>query len=385
MVFLYLPLGILGKTCNKSFIMKTLTIVASFAAATFALAGCSAPNQVTRLVPDGAVVDIHPDGPYQGRYRNLYRGEREYPVTCEDNCYPEHPLVECDTTTAQCQYRGEQLAPLLETGFQVRWLGHASFVVHTPDGQQLLFDPVSQQFDWPVNWAFRLASGFNRQTPQWLSEQELQQTRAVFYSHLHYDHFNKTDIRRIGNDAHYFTPLDTAKSFPKGGFQITEMAWYASTQLDQLTIHAVPAHHFSSRVWVPFIYDDEFKSLWSGWLLEQNGKKLFFAGDTGYSEHFRDIQQRYGDIDICLLPVASYHHETQGIWYRYVHTTPEDALVAAQELNCKVMIPWGYGNTSWQMGDHSSHSPLLRLLHMQQQLNSAVPLLILNEGEQVSL
>ena len=68
-----------------------------------------------------------------------------------------------------------------------------------------------------------------------------------------------------------------------------------------------------------------------------------------------------------------------------MHTTPEDALVAATELGCKVMIPWGYGNGSWQMGDISSHSPLLRLLHMQRQLNSQVPLLILNEGDNVQL
>ena len=61
------------------------------------------------------------------------------------------------------------------------------------------------------------------------------------------------------------------------------------------------------------------------------------------------------------------------------------ALVAAGDLGCKVMIPWGYGNASWQMGDISSHSPLLRLLHMQQQLQSTVPLLILNEGDSVAL
>ncbi|MEM7388600.1 MAG: MBL fold metallo-hydrolase, partial [Pseudomonadota bacterium] len=160
---------------------------------------------------------------------------------------------------------------------------------------------------------------------------------------------------------------------------------YASTQINDLTIHALPAHHFSSRIMVPFIYDDHNKDLWNGWLLEQNGRTLFFAGDTGYSKHFQDINQKYGEIDVCLMPIASYYHEENGKWYRYVHTTPEDSLNAAEELNCKVMIPWGYGNSSWQMGDHSSHSALLRLLHMQKQMYSQVPLYILNEGEQVSL
>ena len=67
----------------------------------------------------------------------------------------------------------------------------------------------------------------------------------------------------------------------------------------------------------------------------------FLQADTGYSKHFSDIQQKYGDIDVCLMPIASYYSEDNPKWYRYVHTTPEDALKAAHELNCKVMIPLG--------------------------------------------
>ena len=125
--------------------------------------------------------------------------------------------------------------------------------------------------------------------------------------------------------------------------------------------------------------------MWGGWVIEQQGKRIFFAGDTGYSPHFKDIQQAYGDMDICLIPIASYYHKEHGNWYRNVHTTPEDALAAASELNCKVMIPWGYGNSSWKMGDHRSHSPLLRLLKMHEEQQSTIPLYILNEGEEVDL
>ena len=42
--------------------------------------------------------------------------------------------------------------------------------------------------------------------------------------------------------------------------------------------------------------------------------------------------------------------------------TPEDAVTAANDLRCKVIIPWGYGNAGWGMGDKSSHAPLLRFL-----------------------
>jgi L-ascorbate metabolism protein UlaG (beta-lactamase superfamily) len=162
------------------------------------------------------------------------------------------------------------------------------------------------------------------------------------------------------------------------------MAWYSHKALGELTLNFVPAHHFSNRILVPYLYEDNDKTLWGGWVIEHEGQRIFFAGDTGYSEHFKNIQQRYGDMDVCLMPIASYFHKESGAWYRYVHTTPEDALVAAKELNCKVMIPWGYGNASWKMGDHSSHSALLRLLHMHKKMGSQVPLHILNEGEEVS-
>ena len=49
------------------------------------------------------------------------------------------------------------------------------------------------------------------------------------YSHIHYDHFNKADIEEIG--IRYLVPLGVADNFPTGGFNISEMAWYASTQL----------------------------------------------------------------------------------------------------------------------------------------------------------
>ena len=77
------------------------------------------------------------------------------------------------------------------------------------------------------------------------------------------------------------------------------------------------------------------QQLWGGWVFEHEGNTLFFAGDTGYSPHFKDIKARFGEIDVCLLPIASYFSETSPKWYRKVHTTPEDAIVASQDLGCK--------------------------------------------------
>lgn len=356
------------------------------------LAGCSSfsgsINTVSTVIPKGAVVKYSQNKGSEDRFSNLYpTSNPQYPDTCEQDCYAPNKFIEClspkSAPMENCLFTQTQIKPNLDTGFKVKWLGHASFVIETPDGQTLLIDPVFEQFDWPVNWAFRWSYGYDRKPPETMSKSQLSAVDGVLYSHIHYDHFNKDDIRSIGTKAKYFTPLGFAEHFENHGYDITQMAWYAKQTLNDITIHFVPAHHFSSRILVPYIYEDDDKTLWGGWIVEYQGKKLFYAGDTGYSKHFKDIQAKYGDIDVCLMPIASYYSQDNPDWYRYVHTTPEDSINAAADLNCGVMIPWGYGNASWKMGDHTSHSALFRLLNMYEQLKAKTPLYILNEGEGV--
>lgn len=348
------------------------------------LSAC-ASNHVETIQQDTSVVKYSKKYPEGDRFGNLYPGKKTYPLTCQKDCYPKSSYVICESEAEQCQFKKRQTPPKLNAGFKIRWLGHASFYIESPDGSSLLIDPVSEQFDWPVDWAFRLSAGFFRNKAKWPTSEETSNIDAVLYSHIHYDHFNKSDITRLGNTPEYFVPLGFSEHFANNGYHINEMSWYSAKRIGKLNIKFVPAHHFSSRIWVPYLYEDDDKTLWGGWVIEHQGKKIFFAGDTGYSKHFADIQQRYGDMDICLMPIASYFHKEHSDWYRYVHTTPEDSINAAKDLNCKVMIPWGYGNASWKMGDHSSHSALLRLLHMHKEMGSPIPLHILNEGEEVSL
>ncbi len=349
-------------------------------------AGCAIPNNVTQIHAQGAV-ESEKKTAMKSRFSNLYQTRKDYPITCESGCYPDTNALQCTNQSEfeDCQYVAQHMLPTQKTGFSVTWLGHASFYITTADGTAFLLDPVSQQFDWPVDWAFRLDSGFFRKEPKWLSNAQMKQLDGVLYSHIHYDHFSKADIKKLGTTPAYFTPLNFASHFPAGGYRVTEMNWFAETTLANTTIHFAPAHHFSSRIWVPYLYEDNDKSLWGGWILEHDGNRLFFAGDTGYSAHFKDIYTRYGSMDVCLMPIASYYHPVNGDWYRYVHTTPEDALTAAKDLQCKVMIPWGYGNNSWKMGDHSSHSALARLLYMHQEMKATIPLAVLNEGDMLNL
>ncbi len=349
------------------------------------LSACTNTNQVIRIIDENSIVKYKNPSAEKLRFQNLYEVElknKTYPLTCKEDCYPSSSMLQCESEAENCMFIGKNKQQNLNTGFEVQWLGHASFYIKTQDGTSLLIDPVTEQFDWPVGFAHWLFGGIYRNKPRaWLSDSELEAVDGVMYSHIHYDHFNKADIDEMARNIDYFVPLGFAENFENDDYQLNEMAWFSSAELNNTIVHFVPANHFSSRIWVPFIYEDEDTSLWGGWVIESQGKKLFFAGDTGYSKHFKDISQRHGEMDICLMPIASYYHPEDGDWYRYVHLTPEDALVAAADLKCKVMIPWGYGNSSWQMGDKSSHAPLLRLLHMRKLMDSKIPLYIFNEGE----
>jgi N-acyl-phosphatidylethanolamine-hydrolysing phospholipase D len=165
--------------------------------------GCTSNNTVQHIESNESVVKYKNDEPENTRFANLYPGKKSYPFTCTENCYPISTNVICqiESPAENCFYQGEQHVSEIAAGFSIKWLGHASFYIEAGDGTTFLIDPVSKQFDWPVNWAFRLQSGFNRKAPVWLDDQQESAVNGVMYSHVHYDHFNKDDMTDIGTNS----------------------------------------------------------------------------------------------------------------------------------------------------------------------------------------
>ncbi len=67
---------------------------------------------------------------------------------------------------------------------------------------------------------------------------------------------------------------------------------------------------------------------------------------------FKDINNRMGDLDICLMPIAAWQ-------WRHYHFAPEDAIEAAEDLACKTFIPWGWG--TWVISFEHMLEPPRRL------------------------
>ncbi|MFF9029085.1 MBL fold metallo-hydrolase [Streptomyces iakyrus] len=209
----------------------------------------------------------------------------------------------------------------------VTWAGHASWVLRI-GGLTVLTDPV---------WSRRILGTPARITPVGVPWEDLPRVDAVVISHNHYDHLDAPTLRRLPRDTPVFVPAGLARWFHRRRFtRVTELDWWEAAELDGVRFDFVPSHHWSKRS-----LTDTCHSLWGGWVLtDQEGRRVYFAGDTGYGHWFSRIGRRYPGIDLALLPIGAYDPRW---WLRDVHCDPEEAVRAAQDLGATRMAPMHWG------------------------------------------
>jgi L-ascorbate metabolism protein UlaG (beta-lactamase superfamily) len=227
----------------------------------------------------------------------------------------------------------------------ITWLGHASFLIQFGEGKSILTDPHFNNL--PFDFLFER---LKRASPSVIKGEELDFVSIIAISHNHYDHLDWETLNNFDKNIAYFVPLKVEKYFNHSYGSVTGMDWYTSVIHKDIKITFLPVNHWSLRTrW------DRNETLWGGFLFEYKGKTVFFAGDTGYSKIFEDIHDKYGDIDICLMPITAY----KPYRYRRSHLSTETALKAAEDLHSKILIPWGYG--TFTLGHEHILEPLRRL------------------------
>jgi len=262
---------------------------------------------------------------------------------------------------------------------QVTWIRHASFLVQLGGKYQILIDPVIEKLDGLVGKLGKYSEIGTLYAEPPLTTEQLPifgepeppgetPTLIVAISHDHYDHLNFNTLVKLPENTHYYVPHGVENEFPAQFSNVTGMDWYTQDKIGDLTIHFLPANHRSGRS----MYEMN-QSLWGGWLFEWNDYRVYFAGDTGYSAVFKDIKKRKGEVDICLMPISAW-------FQRQWHFAPEDALQAAEDLNCKVFIPWGWG--TWIMSFEHILDPPRRLQYAWDRMQPQnMELRILKMGE----
>lgn len=234
------------------------------------------------------------------------------------------------------------------------WVGHSTVLLQI-GAVNVLTDPMWSDRASPVAFA-----GPKRWVPPGIAFEDLPPIDVVVQSHNHYDHLDARTVETIADafpTAAWRVPLGLA-GFVRahGATQVEQLDWWGETEAAGLCVVCVPAQHFSGRG-----LRDRNATLWCGWTLADERRRVLFAGDTGYHPQFRVIGERLGPFDLALMPVGAY----EPAWFmRPAHLNPEEAVQAFRELNGRgggelssrrVMLPIHFG--TFKLTDEAMDEP----------------------------
>ena len=220
---------------------------------------------------------------------------------------------------------------------QITWLGHASFLIRL--GKiTILTDPFLSSRS---GISFLSVKRFQKAA---IRPQKLPPIDILLVSHGHYDHLDLSSVKKIKNKdkIQVITPLNLGGVLKNGGCKnITEMDWYQkktlqTEQQEKIKLTCLPAAHWSRR-----LGQKRNTTLWAGYLLEYNGKKIYFAGDTAYGKPvFEHIAKRIAAPDMAILPIGAYEPR----WFmKGSHCSPEEAVQIGLDLKAKNLLSMHWG------------------------------------------
>lgn len=259
-------------------------------------------------------------------------------------------------TLPQRDIMSNELKQDLDTNMHIRWFGHSAFLVQI-DGKTILLDPMMGNTASPVS--FMGPKRFNTKLP--IEIDSLPEIDAVIYSHDHYDHLDYGSVILLKEKVnHWYVALGMGSHLKRWGIdesKITEMDWWEETHFQNLTLVACPARHFSGRG-----LNDRFKTFWNSWVIIGERQNLYFSGDGGYSKNFKEIGDKYGPFDLCLIECGAYNEA----WHD-IHMMPEESAQACIDLKGKIMMPIHWG--AFNLALHDWDEPIKRVSKKAKELN----------------
>ena len=232
---------------------------------------------------------------------------------------------------------------------RVTFVNHATVLIQI-DGLNILTDPMWSERGSPVTWA-----GPMRVRPPGIRFEDLPPIDVVLVSHNHYDHLDVPTLRRLSgeNSPKILAGLGNAKLMGNKDIENAyDLDWWQRVRLsDPVRVTFVPAQHFSSRGMF-----DHHKTLWGGFVIEGSRHRVYFAGDTGFGDHFEEIRSRFGPITLAMLPIGAYKPR----WFMSpAHLSPQQAVQAHRVLGARHSMAVHFG--TFPLGDDGEHEPVVEL------------------------
>ncbi len=322
------------------------------------MAACGGGGAIDARPSSGGAPHDDGDG-FQNNYQAFepkgLRALLHWRLDAARNDLPRPPVEPIPTTSPDLSFihsnatAGAAMQPALT------WIGHATALAQL-GGINVLTDPVFSERASPLSWL-----GPARAQPPGLALAQLPHVELVLISHNHYDHCDMDSLRALNAQAGgaplFVVPLGLKAWMAGIGItQVVELDWWQSHRIGTVEVVMTPAQHWSGRGLF-----DRMKTLWGGYAVFAPDLHLYFAGDTGYSKDFADIQARFADrqgaadgggFDIALIPIGAYEPR----WFMAEqHVNPAEAVRIHQDLRAKrsMGIHWG----SFQLTDESLDVP----------------------------
>ena len=225
------------------------------------------------------------------------------------------------------------------SGLRVTWLGHSTLLIEI-DGWRVLTDPV-----WGPRASPSRVLGPKRFQPVPVALRALPPLDLVLVSHDHYDHLDYPTIRELRKlDVPFVTSLGVGAHLEGWGVpaeNIHELDWWEAYQLPrgELSVTAAPSQHFSGRR-----FNTRNSTLWSSLVIRGPRHRVFFSGDTGLTDEYQLIRERFGAFDLVMLEVGAFHPS-----WGDMHLGPANALRAHQLIGGGPFLPIHWGTFSLAM------------------------------------
>jgi L-ascorbate metabolism protein UlaG (beta-lactamase superfamily) len=233
-------------------------------------------------------------------------------------------------------------------GVTAAWLGHSSVLLNFY-GVTILTDPVLLR---KVGANTCLGTiGAKRLIAPALRPQELPRIDLVLLSHAHMDHLDFHTLRALPGRPN--AVMATGMEDLVEGTKLRSpraLGWgektRISTQAGDVEIRAFEVKHWGAR----WRYD-KFRG-YNGYVMEREGRKIIFGGDTAWTDSFRALRAR-GRFDLAIMPIGAYRP-----WVCW-HCTPEQAVRMANEAGADYFLPIHF--KTFPLGREGSQEPLERL------------------------
>ena len=248
------------------------------------------------------------------------------------------------------------------------WFGHSSYLMNL-SGKKVLVDPVFYQGS-PVSFVNKMFKGTDVYKPA-----DMPDIDYLVITHDHWDHLDYDVVKELEPRVKkVVTGLGVGEHLEYWGYpveKLVELDWWESADLgDGFNVTGTPARHFSGRDL------RQNKTLWASFLFKTPKRNVWIGGDGGYGKHFKQIGEKFTDIDLAILENGQYNKD-----WKLIHTMPEELGKIIQDLNASRYMT--VHHSKFCLSKHSYLEPLENAKHAAQETGK--PMLMPQMGEVVEL